>query len=319
MHGGDHPALTCGQNCVKTHHSVVITNLCTKESRVWRRHQSSHLQKSQSAGRYDIPYLKKNYFHEYLEVIKSGKLNFDQKLSYADYLLKPDEINNKLYQYLAGLISASLDRVPARKPILCCCRSQMRSAWMKHTFGGSHVGQIRNPFDQWASFHVNPYFFQKMIMIALSLRAKHKNAFAHIDQFEKQAESLMDHNANLQLSRLDSMRLFMLIWNASSLQILSTCDYMMDVDRLSSDAQYQRETSAWFHTQGCKADFTDCMTPQSAGNIETRKQFELAARESAIALKSNASALTIFDRAAIQKSLSSLSPQNRRYIELVVG
>src|SRR5439155_6083877 len=89
----------------------------------------------------------------------------------------------KLRGYIENLIETSRER--QLKPILCFCRSQMRSAWMKAAFGGLHVCQIRNPFDQWESFHIEPYFTIMMLTIALKLSASHPSAFSHVHSFER--------------------------------------------------------------------------------------------------------------------------------------
>jgi hypothetical protein len=43
---------------------------------------------------------------------------------------------------------------------------------IKRVFSGVHIAQIRNPADQWASFHVGN-FINKMLLIALKLRNAH--------------------------------------------------------------------------------------------------------------------------------------------------
>src|SRR6266446_6514573 len=124
------------------------------------------------------PIQTKNYYAEYGDLLRAGGLNFSPELSYDRYLLMPEQQDENLRLYIESLIGTS--GAGQLKPILCFCRSQMRSAWMKAVFGGLHVCQIRNPFDQWASFDIEPYFAVMMLTIALKLRASHPKAFAHI-------------------------------------------------------------------------------------------------------------------------------------------
>src|SRR5262249_3899658 len=135
------------------------------------------------------PIVRQHYYAEYAELLRSGTLNYSLDLAYDRYFLVRGQTDDALRTYIDGLISAA--SAAKRRAILCFCRSQMRSAWMKHTFGGIHIAQIRNPADQWASFNkVSGYFVHNMLMIALKLRNSYPLAFAHIESFERFAHNL---------------------------------------------------------------------------------------------------------------------------------
>src|SRR5438067_1860525 len=198
------------------------------------------------------PILKTNYFAEYARLLRSGSLGHSKELAYDRYLLQPGQVDDKLRNYLEGLI-ASASEANCR-PMLCFCRSQMRSAWMKAAFRGIHVAQIRNPADQWSSFPIRPYFAIHMIIIALRLRRLHPLAFAHIERFERFAqqiakrpwmpeEMLAEHFITPFVSQRDCLDVFLVIWIASALQAVAYCDFLLDIDRLSNDIEYRNVAS----------------------------------------------------------------------------
>ena len=267
------------------------------------------------------PVQTENYFTEYLDLIASGSLRYSKDLAYARYLLRPDQSDAALYAYLDGLISAASRS--GRRPVLCFCRSQMRSGWIKRNFDGIHVCQIRNPVDQWASFQVNPYFIQRMVNVAFALRATYPCAFAHIDQFELQAEAFSKqdsiqgaHQRTFSLDRRDALDLFLVIWLASALQAIAYCDYLLDVDRLASDAHYRQETSRWFQASGCAVDFSDCATPTTAESRLTAEMLHGTVRKAVNAVRSNASCLVLSDPEVIAARLPSLSSWIREVLGL---
>jgi hypothetical protein len=140
---------------------------------------------------------------------------------------------------------------------------------IKRVFSGVHIAQIRNPADQWASFHVGN-FINKMLLIALKLRNVHSAAFAHIESFERFSRHMSKHQAevverlfDVLIPEKDAFAVFLLIWMASTLQALSFGDFVLDIDRLSTDLDYQGAAARWFESIGCRIDFSDCASPSS--------------------------------------------------------
>jgi hypothetical protein len=271
------------------------------------------------------PATQKHYFAEYAELLQSNSLRYFIELAYDRYLLLPSQEDDRLYNYLSELISSA--SAANRKPILCFCRSQMRSAWMKSTFGGIHIAQIRNPASQWASFQIDPYFSSNMIFIALKLRDLCPGAFAHIEPFERLAQSLSERPSlpiemiskyfvGEFVARRDCIDVFLVIWIASALQALACCDYLLDIDLLSTDLSYRKITSQWFDSVRCSADFSDCSLPT---NTQPHVNFERALEDVAKAIRSSAAALVIADPAVVRKWLPSLSPLSRRVLNLALG
>ncbi len=282
--------------------------------------ESSAARAVRTALRHPVP--DRAYFAEYLESGMSAVALYSRRLAYDRYLLRPGDEDAGLRRYLDELID-----IPARtgrRAVLCFCRSQMRSAWMKQAFGGLHVAQIRNPRDQWASFQVDPYFLQRLLFLAFKLYAAFPAAFAHIARFAEQAQALSSPAARaspakgrqITLGKRDALRLFLLVWMASALQSIGACDFVLDADRLSADAACRDEAVAWFRSAGCNVDFSDCATPSSATpGSAGDEMFRRAMADSVSAIRSNASSLVVADTRAVADRLSSLSGASRKILE----
>lgn len=267
------------------------------------------------------PAAEKHNFFEYLEPVRSGTLRYTPDLAYERYLLRRDQADPGLFTYIDGLISVAAGN--ARRAVLCFCRSQMRSAWMKENFAGAHIAQIRNPFDQWASFQVNPYFINSMMSLALLLRKSHPGAFAHIEGFERQARALSNSTGPRRsdpglkpLSKRDVFRIYMVIWIASALQSISSSDFVLDVDLLSNDPDYQKLSARKFQSLGCTIDFSDCLAPHAENSGIGSPEIKEVVDDAIRAITSNAKSLAIFDAEAISLRLPALSPASREIISL---
>jgi hypothetical protein len=272
------------------------------------------------------PTLKTHYFAEYAELLRSASLGYSPDLAYDRYLLRPEHTDRRLRDYLNGLISSA--SAVKRRPVLCFCRSQMRSAWIKSTFDGLHVAQIRNPADQWASFksyqESRPNFPVDMTIIALKLRQSYPNAFVHIEEFERFAQQLskraplpmevIAHHFIPQFVRQrECLDVFLVIWIASALQTLSYCNLVLDIDELSTKLDYRNTAEQWFASIGLRVDFSDCSSPAAA---EPNPTFERAVKDAVKAIRSNASSLIVSKPEVVKKWWPALSPLSRRILEL---
>jgi hypothetical protein len=276
--------------------------------------------------RHPIP--KKHYFAEYARLVRSGILGYSPDLAYDRYLLQPGQTDERLRNYLDGLISSA--NVAHRRAVLCFCRSQMRSAWIRQNFGGLHVVQIRNPADQWISFKVDSYFILKMITIALHLRDFCPRAFVHIQPFESFAqqiakksslpiEVLTQYFIEPYAKQRDCLDIFLVIWIASALQAVTSCDFLLDMDLLSTDFDSRRAAMEWFESIGCPVDFYDCSIPGAGDKEGALSLFESAATNAANAIKSNAASLVVGRPEVVHERLSLLSPLTRRVLRLALG
>jgi hypothetical protein len=276
------------------------------------------------------PTIKAHYFAEYADLLRSATLGYSRDLAYDRYFLPPDQSDERLRSYLSRLISSAFE--VKRRPILCFCRSQMRSAWMKETFGGRHIAQIRNPADQWASFksyqlEVRTNFAVNMMIIALKLRRLHPDGFVHIEEFERFAQQLSkraylpmeviaQHFIPQFVRQRDCLDVFLVIWIASALQALSCCDLVLDIDELSAKLAYRNSAEQWFAAIGLPVDFSDCSSPAA---VESNPAFERAVEDAVNAIRSNASSLVVSEPEVVQKWWPVLSPVSRRILELAIA
>jgi hypothetical protein len=272
------------------------------------------------------PTTNKPYFAEYARLVRSGRLHYSPDLAYNRYLLQPDQTDQGLRNYLDELISSA--HAANRRPVLCFCRSQMRSAWMKRHFGGFHVAQIRNPADQWASFKVDRYFLSKMLFIALKLRDLYPDAFVCSQPFERfarqvskqsslPAEVFTHYFVDPFINSTDCLDIFLVFWIASALQAISYCDFLLDIDLLSNDLGYRKVATHWFDSIGCGVDFSDCAIPTS-GDAPTAI-FEQTAKDAARAIQSNSFSLVVMEARLAKKRLDLLSPLSRHILSLAIG
>jgi hypothetical protein len=266
----------------------------------------------------------KNYLAEYAEPVRSDSLHFSPTLSYDRFLLQAGKSDEELRRYIDGLVTAAL--AAGRRPVLCFCRSQMRSAWMKQAFGGIHVAQIRNPSDQWASFGVEPYFRNKMLIIALKLHGLHPNSFAHIEAFDRFARNMATRPSvpvqqmfKFFLKPKDILAVFLLLWIASALQATSHADFILDIDLLSVDAGHRRMATEWFDSIGCSADFSDCASPTANTPLIPATEFDRMLDDAVTAIRSEASSLVISEPGAIKDKLASLSSASRGVLLSALG
>ena len=189
---------------------------------------------------------------------------------------------------------------------------------MKAVFRGQHVCQIRNPYDQWASFNIETYFPVMMLTIAMKLRASHPSAFAHIKSFERFAGHVasrpnfpIDQFYSFFLKQDDLAAVFMVIWLASALQAISYSDFVLDIDRLSSDGDYRKAAADWYQSMGCLIDFSDCASPTSKERSGvTTKVFGLAID----AIRSNASSLVVALPDKAKKRIAVLAPESKELL-----
>ena len=280
--------------------------------------------KLSQALRHPVP--NKHYFDEYAELLRSRNLSYTPDLAYDRYLLQPAQKDERLRNYLDGLISSA--RAASRRPILCFCRSQMRSAWMKQNFGGIHLAQIRNPADQWTSFKVDSYFVSQLIIIALRLRDLHPGAFAHIQPFESFAQQVSSRSSLPSeifvqyviepfVSQRDCLDIFLIIWIASTLQAIGCCDFLLDIDLLSTELECRNTATRWFDLIGCYVDFSDCSSP-ICGDTYLGSAFERIAADAASAIRSRASSLVVTRSEIVRSRLASLSTLSQRVLMMAL-
>ena len=259
-----------------------------------------------------------HYFYEYKTLLMKDQLNFASELPYTNYFLLPNQEDASRYKYIQSLISHAFN--VDRLPVLSFCRSQMRSAWIKQNFLGTHIAQIRDPLSQYESFNVLPYFKNAMIKIALDLQRNHPACFTHIPRFDRFAAAF-EKRPGMPAEQLyeyflkpdDFLAIFLVIWTLSVLQSTSYSDLTLDIDSLASDSSYKSLVRDWFAGLGCFVDFSDCSIP-----LTTNFDAEKAARmitEAGRALRENACTCLIYDPLKVAIGLKCASDRSRKAID----
>jgi len=165
-----------------------------------------------------------------------------------------------------------------------------------------------------------------MTMIALKLRHLHPDAFVHIEEFERFAQQLskraslpMDVIAHYFIPQFlrqrDCLDVFLVIWIASALQALAYCDFVLDIDSLSTELNDRNSAEQWFASIKCRVNFADCSSPAA---IEPDPTFERAVENAVSAIWSNASSLVVTKPENVKNWLASLSPLSRRILSFAL-
>jgi hypothetical protein len=264
------------------------------------------------------PVQQRHYFNEYKKLLMKDQLNFVSELPYTNYFLLPNQEDIPRYKYIQTLISHAFNE--DRLPVLSFCRSQMRSAWIKQNFLGTHIAQIRDPLSQYESFTVQPYFRNTMIKIALDLRRNNPACFTHIVHFDRFAASF-EKRPDLPAEQLyeyflkpdDFFAIFLVIWTLSVLQSMSCSDLTLDIDSLASDISYRSQVRDWFAALGCFLDFSDCSTPLTT-NFDTEKAARMIT-EAGRAFRENACTVLVYDPLKIAIGLKCVSDRSRKAID----
>src|SRR5262249_1332966 len=114
----------------------------------------------------------------------------------------------------------------------------------------------------------------------------------------------------------DCLDVFLVIWIASALQAVAYCDFVLDIDELSTKLSYRKTAEEWFSSIGCRVEFSDCSSPASAA---LNPAFERTVESTVSAVRSNAASLIVTKPSIIRKWLPSLSPLSNRILGLAIA
>lgn len=200
-----------------------------------------------------------------------GVLGYQDRFALTPYMLEPDVEDPAQQAYVEGLIGAA--RAAGAVPVLACCRTLGRIDWLKRRVGGFHIVLIRDPLQQWMSFHSlrrrpRPTYFELCQYVMLSeLPGQAAAAEALLGRRFEGRGSLAERIAAVRgrLKRAPasvSFAAFLAVYVASYLRALPQADLVIDVDRLASDPGYARGVEAAIRAGcGLSPDFSDCRAP----------------------------------------------------------
>ncbi len=100
----------------------------------------------------DHPALDAPTFAEFASLVGplGGVRDFRARFAYEDFFLPEGAEDPSLQQYLETLVGEAADE--GRRPVLAFSRSSLRVGWMRRHMGGFHLGIVRHPHRQWASY-----------------------------------------------------------------------------------------------------------------------------------------------------------------------
>jgi hypothetical protein len=223
------------------------------------------------------PTLSAPYFTEYRSLLRpeGGVASFEPRFSYEDYF--NDEPDEGSLRYIAALTENAWQA--GKIPVLGFCRSLVRVPWFHRHCPGVHIVTWRNPWDQWASCHdqsilnKNAYFEFKTFLISSigNLSKKYRDYFCdlYLPPFLKYSpvsneEFLYKFFYATHVNH--RFRIFLRLFMLDMLSALAHADEVVDLDRLSADADYRRETTLHLRSVSGLADlsFDDCALPRHA-------------------------------------------------------
>jgi hypothetical protein len=216
------------------------------------------------------PPVDRSYYYEYLPLVENSDLNFDRVISYDRYELQAGDDDIALHQYLTGLID--LAQSENKRAALCFCRSAMRARWMKNTYGGVHIAQIRNPWDQWQSFKKHSYFINRCLLTGLSLEKIAPGTFHSIPGFQEAFRSWVS-GGGVRFSAEQCSLLFIHLWIYSAVHSMDASDIIIDVDLLGQSADTQKTVSQMMSDKGLPSDLSDCKSPNTGRNGSAFRKF----------------------------------------------
>lgn len=215
----------------------------------------------------DIPYLA-----EFADLLapNGGVAGYQRRFALDDYFLPASRQDAAQTAYVAGLVGHA--QANGETAVLACCRTLGRIDWLRQRFGGFHVVLIRDPLQQWLSFHSlrkrpRPTYFELCQYVLLSETAGAEPAARRLGLPAPRGGDLSRRIAAVRgrLKRAPartSFAAFLAVYLMSYLRALPQADLVIDVDRLGQDRDYAaRITDALRAGCGLAPDFSDCRTP----------------------------------------------------------
>lgn len=213
----------------------------------------------------------KPYLAEFADLLApgGGVAGYRARFALDDYFLEPDARDPEQEAYVRGLITAA--RARGRVPVLACCRTLGKVAWLRARADGFHIVLIRDPVQQWRSFHSlrkrpRPTYFEQCQYLILAEAARGAKAAALLGAprvWGVLPQRIAAVRRRLKRAPTDvSFAAFIAVYVLSYLKALAEADLVIDVDRLGTDAAYARAVSAAVAAAtGLAPDFSDCRAP----------------------------------------------------------
>lgn len=208
--------------------------------------------------------LDSNYFQELYETWNDWKELIKEQVVYDAYF--DNNTTNEIgLSYWSALINAAKAR-----PVLQECRTSGRIMAIKEALGGFHIYLWRNPWDQWWSYKVSPYFDVASQLIIHSSKSPFsvKKLCAELALPKYGGNDIAQAFVfyyNTPLTSEQSYLIFYILWCLGLRSGIEHSDLLLSIDHLSESGSYRKNISAELmekaHING--VDFSDCRVPQS--------------------------------------------------------
>lgn len=211
---------------------------------------------------------KRHYLTEYEGLLKNGDIGipyFNKSFIFDFYC--ENGINDIQKRYLDYLIL----NTDAKVPLFQFNRSALRIRWFKHNYPGSmHIYLVRNPRDQWESY-MKKFQSGKRIFIAMDLMISGLNCRDRYFHKLCQEIPIVEYHHNKfhyerafyesissQYSNEEKYFIFYYIWFLSFLENVIYADYIININLLSTNADYKLAIHKILETRSVKdVDFHD--------------------------------------------------------------
>lgn len=207
------------------------------------------------------PHLEKGYFHELQDVWPIWREKITATSIYAGYFAPPEaDIGIPYWQ--------SLVDVSKGRPVFQECRTPGRIGAIKESLGGYHIYLWRNPWDQWWSYKVSPYFDTANQLI---IRAPHapapvaqlRKALGIEDEASSDISAAFAHYGSKPDSSEKSYLVFYMLWCLGLHEGMAHADLLLNIDRLSDSGAYRDGMQDALLNAGISGiDFSGCRVPQ---------------------------------------------------------
>ena len=203
-------------------------------------------------------FLQGGYFDEFSELLPGIKQTFDTKFSFDYYFLHAGDEAPDIKAYIDLLKDGA-----SQPPILQCTRTSGRIDWLKHNYKSNHVFLLRNPWDQWYSYKVDPYIANtpRVVYSQTNTPAPLKAVFEASGArplIGKNTQEKIAYSFEHPLTPEQDYFLFFGLWLHSFVCGQQECDVFIDMDELSASAEYRAQCLANLEKIGIQAvDFSD--------------------------------------------------------------
>lgn len=217
--------------------------------------------------KYRHPVLNGAYWKELVEVWPVWKDALNEEVVYEEYFSA--DKNEAGCEYWKSLLGVNKERVVFQE-----CRTSGRISVIKECLPGYQIYLWRNPWDQWWSYKVAPYFDMANQVIARSELAPECLLALCSALAIPAAAPTLDLASKFAfynerpLTSEQSYLLFYMLWCLALKEGMDHADSIINIDRLSESEEYRKSIRNTLNNAADikGIDFSDCKVPQAIYN-----------------------------------------------------